>query len=921
MPEPPVKRLLYWCRSCNVPLLGKTCACGADGTPIPLLQPFDVRPALTADREILHQLITTRFGEIPIPTIVLLNKTGGIDRNDLVIIHGRRFGWLSFDPAAKKYRFDLAPEALPFLIGTISRGIIDLAGKVPGTLKGRIGGKQFPLSTTEEEGTVVVTYNGKFGTGVLKDGKLRIKELRSVEPEAPPDPAWEDAIYCNRIHLKNLERNAVRAIKQHISDRPTANVSFSGGKDSTAVLHLARKAGVKNAFFIDTGLEFPETIEFVKREGVEIIGPGGDFWLAVGKAGPPAKDFRWCCKLLKMKPLRLYLSRIGPCVTIQGNRWYESWNRADLAISLQNPHNPLQLNVSPIRNWRALEVYLYLWWRKIPYNPLYDLGLERIGCYACPSVLESEYTLIRNIHPELAGKWDTFLSKYSGFEGFPPDYVSLGLWRWRHIPPKLFDLCKARGIALTKDNALVANPSRPRFDIQESVVDIPGSLNDGFSNSPEMRDVTVLSDGPGLNSPMAGGMRESREDEKTERDTGKVCYEKKELPDDSIRKDFPLLSDLVYLDSAATSISPEPVLHAIIEYEHHYRANVGRGVHRLTQIATQRYWHAHEKVSHFINGAEGTTVFTKGTTEAINTVAHGLAWRPGDRVVTTILEHHSNLLPWLDLGDRGVEVVTVDIDEHFELDLCKLDEAVNDKTRLVAVTHASNVLGIVTPVKEIAKIAHDRGALLLVDGAQSVPHLPVDVKTLDCDFMAFSGHKMLGPTGTGVLWMKEPIVKPLCSGGGMVESIRGKSYTPLPGYEKYEAGTPNISGGIGLGAAVDYLQSVGIERIRSHEKELADYLISELSCIPGIGVFAGKLGSEKIGVVSFVIKRMFPHETAAMLDEMADIMVRSGHHCCMPLMERLGLSHGTVRASFYLYNSKDEADLLITSVEEIAKGI
>ena len=221
---------------------------------------------------------------------------------------------------------------------------------------------------------MIVKYKARYGTGTVKDGSIKVKELVNVTPRTLPDPGWDVAIDRNRYHLKNLERNAIRTIKHHMNDRPTVNVSFSGGKDSTAVLHLARKAGVTRAFFIDTGLEFPETIAFVKSQGVEIAGKAGDFWQAVEKAGPPGKDNRWCCKFQKLRPLKLYLAEVGPCVTIQGNRWYESWNRASLEETSQNPDNPLQLNVSPIRNWRALEVFLYLWWQKADNEPALRAG-------------------------------------------------------------------------------------------------------------------------------------------------------------------------------------------------------------------------------------------------------------------------------------------------------------------------------------------------------------------------------------------------------------------------------------------------------------------------------------------------------------------------------------------------------------------
>ena len=410
--EPPVKKVLYWCDHCNVPLIGRSCACGAEGRGIELLQPFDVRPALAADAELIKKLVRERFGNVPLPAVLLLNKTGGVDRADLVIAHGQRFGWLTFDPVTRKFSLDLTPEALPYIIRHVTKGIVDLDTELSGrTDTGRIGGKKFPLKTPVPDGTVIVKYRNRYGTGIVKDGQVRVKELMAVDPRTGPNPNWEVVVEKNRYHLKNLERNAIRTIRQHAHDRPIANVSFSGGKDSMAVYTLAKKAGVTDAFFIDTGIEFPETVEFVQSMGVTIIPKSTDFWQAVEKAGPPGKDNRWCCKFLKQNPLKTVLAQTGPCVTVQGNRWYESWNRADLEEAVQNPLNPLQLNVSPIRNWRALEVFLYLWWQKVPINPLYERGIERIGCYLCPAMLESEYELLREIHPEIARRWDDVLER------------------------------------------------------------------------------------------------------------------------------------------------------------------------------------------------------------------------------------------------------------------------------------------------------------------------------------------------------------------------------------------------------------------------------------------------------------------------------------------------------------------------------
>ena len=876
MREPAVKKILYWCEQCNVPLIGRSCACGVQGKALPLLQPYDVRPALAADRDLISTLLTDRFGPVPLPQIILLNKTGGVDRADLVIMHGDRYAWLTFDPVSRRFSLDIAPEALPYLIPHAARGMVRLETDADlGPESGRIGGKRFRLKKPAEEGTVIVTYKNRFGTGVVKEGFIRVKEVMPVTPKTPPDPDWDAAIRQNQYHLKNLERNAVRTIKRHLHDRPCVNVSFSGGKDSMAALLLARKAGVEKAFFLDTGIEFPETVAFVESLGVEVIRQAGDFWKAAEKAGPPGKDHRWCCKLQKLHPLKIYLETTGPCLTVQGNRWYESWNRADLDETSQNPANPLQLNISPIRNWRALEVFLYLWWQNAPINPLYEQGIERIGCMVCPAMLESEYEILRALHPEETARWDAFLDRWAEKKGLPEEFRTWGLWRWKALPPKMRELCRSRGIPFNEDFTLK----------------------------------TV----PGQKKP-AGAIRESTmkpEGERTDRESFAV---------DEIRKDFPILGEIIYLDNAATGFSPEPVVEAMIEFEHRYRANVGRGVHRYTRIATQRYWHAHEKVAKLINGTDGTTVFTKNTTEAINMVARGLSWRPGDRVVTTILEHHSNLLPWRALSRQGVTVEVIGITDDYQLDLDAFRAALSEPVQLVAMTHASNVLGVVTPVVEIARMCRKDGALLLVDGAQSVPHLPVDVRALDCDFLCFSGHKMLGPTGTGVLWMKEPVLEPSTLGGGMVESVSADGYVPLGGYEKYEAGTPNIAGGIGLGVAAEYLMAKGMERIHRHESTLATRLIDGLQGIESVRVYAPRDPDARIGVVSFTIEGMHPHEIAQQLDDQAEILVRSGYHCCQPLMESLGLPDGTVRASLALYTTEQEIDLLLAAVRAISRG-
>ncbi len=392
-----------------------------------------------------------------------------------------------------------------------------------------------------------------------------------------------------------------------------------------------------------------------------------------------------------------------------------------------------------------------------------------------------------------------------------------------------------------------------------------------------------------------------------------------------IRKDFPILKDVIYLDSASTSLTPEPVLGAVLDYYHSYKANVGRGVYRMAQLADQRYRDAHRKAADFIGGAgqEGMTVFTRNTTESINIVARGMLWKKGERIVTTLLEHHSNLLPWMRLKEKGVELQVIKPDKTGIIDLADYEKAIAKGTRLVAVSQLSNALGTVLPIKEISKICRERGSALLVDAAQSVPHMPVDVMDIDCDFLCFSGHKMLAPMGTGVLWIKtEGEVEPLMVGGGMVQDVGDNWYEIKKGYEGFEAGTPDISAGIGLGAAVDYLTRVGVEAIHHHEQRLTAKLLEGMQEIDGVVIYGLSPGSSRRargGVVSFAVEGLLPHEVALMLDQASSISVRSGHHCCIPLMKHLGLKYGTVRASLYLYNTEDEIEKLLATLEQIAR--
>jgi cysteine desulfurase / selenocysteine lyase len=387
---------------------------------------------------------------------------------------------------------------------------------------------------------------------------------------------------------------------------------------------------------------------------------------------------------------------------------------------------------------------------------------------------------------------------------------------------------------------------------------------------------------------------------------------------DKIRSDFPILKDVIYMDSASTSLTPEPVLDFMLEYYRKYNANVGRGVHRLSQMAAQRYNDAHKKVANFIGANEGDLVFTRNTTESINMVAQGLNWHRKDKIVTTLAEHHSNFLPWLMQRKKGINLELIRPDQSGSFDISDFERAVDSETRLVAVAHLTNVLGTTLPVKEISEICQDKGAMLLVDGAQSVPHMPTDVNDLGCDFLCFSGHKMLGPKGTGVLWTRQKL-EPLMVGGGMVEDVFADGFETRRGYEGLEAGTPNISGGIGLGKVVDYLVEAQMEEIQAHETRLAGILLEGLQEIEGVEVYGPPNSKDRSGIVSFNVNGLMPHDVALMLDQAANIMVRSGHHCCIPLMKHLGHQNGTVRASLYLYNTEEEIERLLGTVEEISK--
>jgi cysteine desulfurase/selenocysteine lyase len=399
---------------------------------------------------------------------------------------------------------------------------------------------------------------------------------------------------------------------------------------------------------------------------------------------------------------------------------------------------------------------------------------------------------------------------------------------------------------------------------------------------------------------------------------------------EKIREDFPILSrtvrgkPLVYLDSAATSQKPQAVIDSVSDFYSRYNANVHRAIYELGEEATRAYEGAREKIAQFIHARSPNEVaFTKSTTESINTIAYG--WgikgklREGDEIVSTVMEHHSNHVPWYFVQDaKGVKLKWVGMSDDGALKMEDYDTLITKRTKVVTVTHASNVLGTINPVQEIAKRAHEVGAICVVDAAQSVPHMPVDVQKIDCDFLAFSGHKMLGPTGIGVLFGKEERLQemePLMGGGEMIREVHlgTAKWNDVP--FKFEGGTPNMAGAIGLGVAVDYLNAIGMDNVRRHEVELTEYALDALSGVKGFHGFGLKDASRRGGVISFTLGDVHPHDIASILD-VEGIAIRSGHHCAQPLMERLNVP-ATARASFYVYNTPEEVDRLAAGLQKV----
>lgn len=401
----------------------------------------------------------------------------------------------------------------------------------------------------------------------------------------------------------------------------------------------------------------------------------------------------------------------------------------------------------------------------------------------------------------------------------------------------------------------------------------------------------------------------------------------------SCKKDFPIFerkvrggNSLIYLDSGATSQKPNSVIEAESNFYRTVNAAVHRGAHLLAEEASEAYESAREKVAAFIGAKSNEVIFTKSATESLNIIAYSFGnpdsrinIKAGDQIVVTEMEHHANLIPWQQLAKRtGAELRWLSVTADGRIDLTNLDQVITKKTKIVAITHQSNVLGSILPVETLVKAAHGVGALVVLDACQSAPHFALDVKKLDVDFLAFSGHKTLGPTGIGVLWGKYDLLEklePSLFGGSMVDSVTMESATWAATPRKFEAGVPNMAQAVGLSAGIDYLNQIGMHNIAQHEQDLTSYLLKGIISISGVKVIGPVEMKDRGGVVSFTVDGVHPHDVGQVLDQYG-IAVRTGHHCAWPLMRKLNLV-GTTRASLYLYNSKSDVDSLLESIEKV----
>ncbi|MGB2511064.1 cysteine desulfurase [Leuconostoc suionicum] len=396
-----------------------------------------------------------------------------------------------------------------------------------------------------------------------------------------------------------------------------------------------------------------------------------------------------------------------------------------------------------------------------------------------------------------------------------------------------------------------------------------------------------------------------------------------------IKTDFPILNQkingqqMIYFDNAATSQKPQFVIDSLVDYYQNDNANVHRGIYELSERATNAYEQARDKVQNFIHAKKREEIlFTRGTTESLNWLASTYGAeniKQGDEILISYMEHHSNIVPWQQLAQRvGANLKYINLKADGTLDLADAEEKMSDKTKIVSVTHASNVLGVVNPIKELAQMAHQHGAIMIADGAQSAPHMVIDVQDMNVDFFAFSGHKMLGPTGIGVLYGKYDVLNkmnPAQFGGEMIElvDLHEATFQPLPW--RFEAGTPNIAGAIGLGAAVDYLTNIGMTEIEAYEQSLVSYALPKIKKIPGVTVYGPQDSEHHSGVIAFNLDSVHAHDLATALDQ-EGIEVRAGHHCTQPLMRYLGIT-ATVRVSLYIYNTREEIDHFIDIIGKI----
>ena len=389
-----------------------------------------------------------------------------------------------------------------------------------------------------------------------------------------------------------------------------------------------------------------------------------------------------------------------------------------------------------------------------------------------------------------------------------------------------------------------------------------------------------------------------------------------------LKSGFPIFKNnpkLVYLDNGATTQKPKEVIEKIKEFYENFNANASRGLYSISEKTTEKYANARKIVADFINAEPEEIIFTKNTTDSLNSLAYvidSLIPKGKNEIVLTEMEHHSNLIPWQQLAKRkNWKLKFIKINKDFSLDMKDATEKITEKTAIVAFTHVSNALGTINPAKELCKLAREKNALSVIDATQSVPHIKVDVKEISCDFLVFSGHKMLGPMGIGVLYGKKELLEklsPFSFGGGMIKSVSYENATWADLPEKFESGTQNIADAVGLAEAVKFLEKIGMKNVEDWEKELKNYLLKKIKDIDGIEIYNPKISS---GILSMNIKEIHPHDVASMLDEY-EIAVRAGHHCCMPLMKKLGLS-GTIRVSFYMYNTFEDIDKFMEAIEKI----